>query len=87
MTCRAVVIGWDGEGTLGEVRLESQAGERSWKVLKAEVKEFKCNVDDLETRSRLCFQEDSRLRRVGWRDMEVFMRMYCWNNPLWYFRT
>lgn len=48
--CRAGVIGWAGERTLGEVRLSLRARERSWKVLKAEVKEFKCNVDDLETR-------------------------------------
>lgn len=34
----ARVIMWLGEGTLGEVRLESQAGERSWKALKVELK-------------------------------------------------
>lgn len=39
-------MGWGGE--LGEMMLESQAGERSWKVLKVEVKELKCNTDDLE---------------------------------------
>ena len=48
MVHRARVIGWGGVGRLGEIMLESQAGERSWKVLKAELKELKCNADDLE---------------------------------------
>lgn len=62
-------------------------------VLKVEAKEFKVYSQDIEslrmekTWGTLCFLNNSRLQRAGWRTRgDDLVRTGCWNNPLRWIR-